>query len=379
MGNAHETVKRFTEMNIAHVTFDMRIGGTEQVIYQLIRHCDASKYQMSIICLEQSIGPFGQQLIDQGFTIHAFNRKPGFDTSLITQIRQYIRQYEIDILHCHQYSPYVYGVLAALGTKAEVIFTEHGRFYPDIRKRKRVLANYCLNKITAQITAISEATRNALAMYENFPLQRIKVIYNGIEPIGMERGRNNHRAEFGIPEQAFVLGTIARLDPIKNHAMMIRALKRVQEQLPETYLVIVGDGPERQAIFDIAHQAGVAEYLVLPGFRTDVQQFYHIFDLFLLTSWSEGTAMTLLEAMCCSLPCIVTKVGGNPEIVTENETGLIVDCNDDRQLAKQILHLLNDSNQRFRMGEQANRRFHDKFTAVIMAMQYERLYNNLKN
>ena len=93
--------------------------------------------------------------------------QPGFDTSLIAAIRRHIKTNNIDIIHCHQYTPWVYGVLAAFGTKTKVVFTEHGRFYPDTSSRKRKLLNPLLHKLTTATTAISSATKQALVEFEN--------------------------------------------------------------------------------------------------------------------------------------------------------------------------------------------------------------------
>ncbi|MBC8179694.1 glycosyltransferase, partial [candidate division KSB1 bacterium] len=159
----------------------MQIGGAEQVICNLIEKTDSAKYDSSILCIDQPIGPFGTQLNRKGFQVFALRRKPGFDSSLIRQIRHFIVSHDIDILHCHQYSPYVYGVLGAAFTRAKVIFTEHGRFYPDQRKLLRVLLNPFLALFTDYITAISSATKEALIDFENFSRAKIKVIYNGID------------------------------------------------------------------------------------------------------------------------------------------------------------------------------------------------------
>ncbi len=165
---------------VVHVTFDMMIGGAEQVIYNLMESTDSSAYEVSVLCLDQPVGPFGRQLQEKGYSVRALNRKPGFDMALIRDIRNYVRQYSVDVLHCHQYTPYVYGLFGAAFTPCKVIFTEHGRFYPDYRKLKRVLLNPFLNLFTDYVTAISSATRDALVRFENFPRGKVEIVYNGI-------------------------------------------------------------------------------------------------------------------------------------------------------------------------------------------------------
>ena len=363
---------------IVHVTFDMRIGGTEQVIYNLIEHTDPKKYDVSILCLNQPIGPFGIQLQKKSCHIIAFDRKPGFDLKLIKNIRKFIIKDQIDILHCHQYTPYVYGLFASLFTKTKIIFTEHGRFYPDQRKLKRILINPVLSLFTSAITAISKATKNALIKYENFPGKRIQVIYNGINGSRFEFPTSgNLRKTLGIDEKTFVLGTVARLDPIKNHDMMIKAFKIVHDRFSQTVLIIVGDGSERPRLVSLIAQMGMNSSVIITGFREDTPQFYNMMDLFLLTSFSEGTAMTLLEAMASTKPCIATDVGGNPEIVLKNTTGFIIPSNDEHTLADVVIKLMQDNKLSTKMGIAGRKRFEQMFTAVKMTAEYQKLYDEL--
>jgi glycosyltransferase involved in cell wall biosynthesis len=363
-------------IKLAHITFDMRIGGAERVIAGLAEHTDSHCYEISVICLEQKIGPFGMQLAKNGVPVFSFGRTPGFDTRLLGRLRRHIKQEKVQILHCHQYTPYVYGLLASLGTGARVIFTEHGRFYPDYRKIKRMILNPLFNRWTHALSAISRATRDALVTYENFPEQVITVIYNGIEdyrPSGSALSRNN----FNIPENAFVLGAVSRLDPIKNHRLMLKALSCLRDISCQTYLLIVGDGPERDNLEHLARDMGIESNVIFTGFRQDARELYCLMDVFLLTSFSEGAAMTLLEAFSAGLPSIVTDVGGNPEIVKDGHSGFIIPSDDVHALVSCILRLFENKAMRKRLGDAARRRFNEKFSVDSMVSQYTKIYDHI--
>jgi glycosyltransferase involved in cell wall biosynthesis len=365
------------KIKVAHVTFDMRVGGAERVILDLVQNTEPSRYAVSVICLQRPLGPFAEKLRSSGCHIETFNRKPGFDLSLIRGIRNVIQKNNINILHCHQYSPFVYGVLAAAFTSCRVIFTEHGRFYPDRRKIKRVIINPALFRLTSRVTAISEATRRALKVYENFPMDKIEVIYNGIDDTHIRMGDcNGLKAALGIDAKAPLLGTVARLDPIKNHPMMIRALKQVHKSLPEATLLVVGDGPEMPKLKKLVDELEVSNRVVFTGMRSDARRFYQIMDVFLLTSFSEGTAMTLLEAMASGVPSLVTDVGGNPEIVSDGETGFIVPSEDSNALAGSILNILGKHSIRETMGRAARKRFEERFSVHKMVLEYQKLYES---
>lgn len=367
------------KIKITHVTFDMRIGGAEQVIFNLVNHTDKQRFEIDILCLEDAIGPFGKMIADRGVGVSILGRKPGFDLALILKIRKHILNKKIGILHCHQYTPYIYGVLASMFTSCDVIFTEHGRFYPDTRKLKRIIVNPILSLITKKITAISSATVDALVKYENFSKKNIELIYNGLDDSkyidrGPEDSYKKLLSQYGIRTSAFVLGTVARLDPIKNQSLMLHALKKVQNRYPDTVLFIIGDGPERHTLHQLSVDLGIKENVIFTGFRDDVYKFYNAMDIFLLTSFSEGAAMTLIESMASSLPCIVTDVGGNPEIVNDQQTGIVIPSGDLERLVSSICDLIENPDKREQMGRAGRMKYEEHYTIDKMVNSYQRLY-----
>lgn len=365
-------------LNILHITFDMRIGGTEQVIKNLILASDPEIFTMSVLCIESPLGPFADDLLTKGITIKGLSRQPGFDVSLIGQIRQHINRHKIDIVHCHQYTPYVYGLLGTLFTRAKVIFTEHGRFYPDSTTWKRKLINPFLHKFTSATTAISAATRDALVKYEFIPHKEIDVIYNGI--IGVTpnaQGISILQETFGLSQDCILFGTIARLDPIKNHSMMLRAFKRVVDSGLNARLMIVGDGDERANVEALINELDLTNKVILTGYEPKPHGHLALMDIYLLPSLSEGTSMTLLEAMSLGKPCIVTDAGGNPEIVVHNKTGLVTPNDNEQAYAHAMITLASDNQRQAAFGMAAKARFEETFSSEHMSKSYEALYTQL--
>ena len=360
---------------ILHITYDMRIGGTEMVIKNLIEGSDANLFEMSIFCIEQPIGPWGIDLQNKGLKIVAKARQPGFDILLIFAIRKHLKDNQIDVVHCHQYTPWVYGVLAALGTKARVIFTEHGRFYPDSSSWKRKLINPWLCRMTNYITSISKATKQALVTFENIPEHRIDVLYNGIQSPKVDADTTAQlRNELKISDKTLVLGTIARLDPIKNHKMMLEAFALVLKAFPDTVLIIVGDGEERHNIEKRIQDLDIVNSVILPGYDPQPQHYLALMDIFLLSSLSEGTSMTLLEAMALEKPCVVSDAGGNKEVIINGDNGFVTENDDVEAFAKSIQTLLTDNNLRQKMTKNALARFEQYFTETGMNAAYTQLY-----
>lgn len=354
----------------------MRIGGTEMVIKNIIEGSDPAKYEMSIFCIEQPIGPWGKELEENGIEIFSKHRKDGFDLSLITEVRACIRNQHIDIIHCHQYTPWVYGALATIGLKTKVIFTEHGRFFPDSSSWKRKIINPILSFFTDHITAISKATKQALVNYEFLSVNKIIVIYNGIKalPKANKMEKDDLKQQLSIENDDIVLGTVARLDPIKNHEMMLNAFSNVVTKHPNTKLVIVGDGELLAKLEKQCQTLNIADKVIFTGFITTPKIYIQIFDIFLLSSLSEGTSMTLLEAMSVGKPCIVTDAGGNAEIIQDNCNGVVTENDICHKFSIVIQNLIVDEEVRVKMGKESLKRYKILFSSTIMNIKYAQLY-----
>ena len=276
-----------------------------------------------------------------------------------------------------------YGALAAVGLPTKVVFTEHGRFYPDVYTWKRRVVNQLLARLTDAIVSISEATRQALIEFEWLPAKQISVIYNGMtldtETANAAEARQaiNTISPGFVSEGDVVIGTVARLDSIKNHALMIRTITRLHKNHPKCRLVIVGDGPERKNLEELVEKLEINNAVLFTGFKNNTPDYIASFDIFLLTSDSEGTSMTLLEAMAFATPCIVTRVGGNPELIQHDKNGLLIERNSDDQLYNAIESLLANRQTGLTLGAQARDDFDSRFELRHMIKGYDELYVSL--
>jgi glycosyltransferase involved in cell wall biosynthesis len=228
------------------------------------------------------------------------------------------------------------------------------------------------------VTAISEATKQAVATFEHIPSNKIKTIYNGIKPLNSDSVNSAAlKLELKLPRAAKVLGTVARLDPIKNHVMLIRAFSIICNQVPETYLVIVGDGEMRQTLELLSEELNLCDRIRFTGYKTNPTDYINLFDVFVLSSLSEGTSMTLLEAMSLSKPCVVTDAGGNPEIVKHKVSGLVVENDNAKAFADDTIRLLNAPHQQAIMAAHAKEIFDKDFDVKCMNAAYKELYENV--
>jgi glycosyltransferase involved in cell wall biosynthesis len=363
-------------VKILHITFNMGFGGTEQVIRQLVTNLDKDRFHNEIACIDGEVGAIGQALeTAHGIKHHARQRASGFDLKTILWLRNLIKSGKFDIVHCHQYSPYAYGWFAHWGTGAKVVFTEHGRFHPDQYRKKARLINPFIALTSHKLVAISAATRDALVEFEYLPRDRISVIYNGIAPLEVtDNERYALKQALGIAPGETVIGTVARLDAVKNQALMLKATRSLLDRGFQVRLLLVGDGPERKNLEKLAAELDLEESIIFTGFQSRPAEYLGLMDIFLLPSFTEGTSMTLLEAMSLGIPTVATRVGGTPEIVADGETGKLVESNDLLGFTRAIQELLEDRGALCKMSQRAKTRFEERFSAEQMVQQYERCY-----
>jgi glycosyltransferase involved in cell wall biosynthesis len=226
---------------------------------------------------------------------------------------------------------------------------------------------------------VSEDVRVRLERYEGLDARKIRVIYNGVTsraPIDAQT-RSKLRAELGFETGEFVIGTVGRFDPIKNLPMLVRAIASVAQREPRVRGLLVGDGPEMKSIRELVEQLGLRQQIRFTGFREDARELAQSMDLFVLSSFSEGTSMALLEAMSARVPVAVTAVGGNPEIVSGGETGWVVPSDDVDALSAALTEAMIDAPKREQRGAAGQRRFDERFRFETMIDRYRGLYREL--
>jgi len=355
----------------------MAVGGAEKLVYDMVRYGSFADQKPVICCLDE-LGKLGEKLREQGYKIYIKNRKSGLDWDIIFWLRKIMRKECIEVVHAHQYTPLFYTVLAArLVSGLKVIYTEHGRFYPDRKSWKRSLINPLLALGVDHLVSISKATADAMAIYDNFSRKTIKIIHNGIDYSAMNPifDESSKRLELGLDDKCRIIGTAARLNSIKNIPMMIRGLKIILQQEPDTILIIAGQGEEEDQLKGLAKDLEISDQVKFIGLRFDLAEIYPLFDVFLLTSFSEGISVTLLEAMASGVPAVVTDVGGNREVVVEGKSGILVPIDDDAMFAQQVCSLLQNKAFASLMGSYARLRIDNNFSVRKMMNSYRELYD----
>ena len=375
---------RFAATNlptVGQLLHSLHVGGAEVLAAQLGRQLK-HLYRFVYFCLDD-LGTLGKELRSEGFVVEVLDRKPGLDWRCMLNLGGLLRQQGIDVLHAHQYTPFFYAVAARLvGRHVPVLFTEHGRHFPDYRRRKRILVNrLLLHRRDRSRCCPAEPCAQALIANEGIPPERASVIYNGIDSKLFSNSwvliATTYRNELEVEAGDFVIIQVARLDYLKDHATAVRTLRLVCQHLPATKLLLIGDGPERQKIEEQVRQNNLASQIRFLGLRHDVARLLPAADVFLLTSISEGIPLTVIEAMCAGLPVVATRVGGLIEIVQEGKTGWLAEVGNERELADHIVGLAKEPALRTIMGLQGRDHAHAVFSQKQMHTAYNQLYQEM--
>lgn len=357
---------------VMQLVLSLSPGGTERLVIEICRQL-AGRVESMVCCLDEP-GDWAAELEALHVPVIALDRQPGFQPSLALQVARLITANDIDVVHCHHYTPYVYGVLAARLANVRLVFTEHGKLSDHRASRKRRLVNPFLSMLGGRVCAVSADLKQHMVA-EGFPRRRVQVVYNGIDPGHRPSSleRLAAREALGVPSGAFVAGTVGRLDPVKNLEVMLRAHALLLASRPEARAVIVGNGPERGPLETLAAELGIAHAVTFTGYRSDVRALMAAFDVYVNTSKYEGVSLTILEAMASSLPVVATPVGGNPEVVIDQETGLLV-AGCARSIADAISRLAVDPRRRRRMGDAGRWRVIRHFSIARMVGDYASAY-----
>lgn len=364
-------------MRVLHLINELCLGGAQTVVIDLANHFNC-QIGVPAVCTLVPKGTLASRL-DKDITLFEMNKRKGNDPLLPLHLSKIFRQWRPDVVHTHCWGSLIEGFIGAkLANVPIIVHTEHG----TIENRKRnVYVQKALWHCHNQIIAVSKEHKQRLISTIDFPGKKIQVVYNGIDTnqfteLSAEK-RKEKRKCLGYSDKDLIVGTVGRLEPVKDQANLLRAFKEVHRKLPNTKLLMVGDGGLRDELLALSYSLAINKSVSFLGLRDDVAELMGIMDLFVLPSKSEGASCTLLEAMSCKQPVVATEVGGNPEIVRINETGLLVPKEDPGKLAGAIKNLLCDQSMLKKMGQKGRNRVEAKFSVNTMSAAYTNMYQSI--
>jgi len=333
------------------VVLSLRVGGLERVVLDLV-HNASDEFRLVVCCLEEP-GTWA----DEAPRVVTLGKRPGVDWRMFTKIARLARAENVDVIHTHNSTAHLYGAVGGKLAGVKVLHTEHGTNVGEEARYHR------LNRLAARFTdftvAVSQKNAEIAVAHEGVRPARLQVIPNGIR---IDRFDGTHYS----PRR--LVGTVGRLVREKNYPLLLRAVAAMSD----TDLVLVGDGPSRD---ELERQAGPRVQFL--GQRTDVAKLLAGFDVFVLSSNTEGMSIALLEAMAAACPIVVTAVGGNTELIQHEVTGLVVPPDDEVALRAAIERLLGDRILATRLGTAAREAASQRYSVRVMTQRYEELWRRL--
>lgn len=297
------------------------------------------------------------------------------DIGILAAIVRVIHHEKIRVMHAHEFYMSIIGAAASRLTGIPLVVTVHGKSYYPYKLRRRMAYRVAAMEAASLVT-VSKDLQQFFCRTTGIPPDSVRVISNGIDLVpGMQSKRNRDRlGTIGIPPDAHVVGAVGNLYAVKGHIHLVRALRQIVQQRPNVHVVILGRGEEHEALLAEATGLGIADHLHLLGYCDDVQGWLNTMDVYAMPSLSEGLPLSLLEAMASTIPVVVTKVGGIPEVISDGETGFLVAVGDVDALACRIMLLLDQPSLAERMAKAGCSVVQQRFSLETMAGAYSALY-----
>lgn len=367
---------------VVHLVYALDVGGLETLLVDCINRMPPERYRHALVCLTHYTS-FAERITQPGVALYALHKPPGQAPGIHVKLWKLLRQLRPAVLHTYNLATLEYAPAAMLAGVPVRIHAEHGRDARDpqgLNPKHNLLRRLVAPFIDRYIT-VSADLEQWLDRVVRIPRAKAQLINNGVDT---ERFRHGPYQAGGSPwgPEHFVIGTVARIQDVKHHKGLVDGFIALRALLPDQHhrlrLSIVGDGPLLPALREQVAAAGLQDVVWLPGSRNDIDTVLHGFSLFALPSLAEGTPVSLLEAMACALPVVVSRVGGMPEVVTEGVHGSLVPPADAAALAQALARYATDAELCRQQGAAGRQRVIQKYSMAAMLDAYLALYDELR-
>ena len=326
-------------------------GGVEKLIASSIRHFDRDRFDVEVAYLLPWKDAFVTEIADTGVRVHCIGRKGLANVLWPWRLRRITRQHRYDIIHTHM--PLSAAIARiVLGRRPRFVHTEHN-LWQRHRRPSRWANSWTFGRNSA-VVAVSASVAKSIAPPKLFIRKPpVEVLLHGInlnEIRPCYTGRTHARNKLGIDPGDLVIGTVGNLTRKKNQQMLLHATARLRERIPNVRLVVVGTGPLDESLRRLAARLRIDDRTIFTGSRKDVLELLPGFDVFCLSSQFEGLSIALVEAMATGVACVATAVGGMPEVIEANVSGLLVPPGDAGALTTALERVLLDETLRSNLG-----------------------------
>lgn len=364
---------------IAHLIYSRMVGGSEMVAANICAHLDREYYDPVVLFLYPESGSMEAVLSEMNIPHYGIDLTRWNKPFRRFFLPKTLNRLGVDILHVHHVSlystiaPYLHGT----GVQG-VVVTEHAKYSISRSERLQRASRQAVEQAD-YFTVISKNLHDFFVHTIGVSQDRLQIIYNGVDT---ERFSPTVQPGKGIniPTEGFqgtVFISVGRLAEAKDHITLFRAARMLIEKGYQFCIVVVGDGELMETLQEAQKDLGLLDHVFLIGARTDVPDLLQQADIFILSSKREGLPMVLLEAMSTALPVIATNVGGIPEIIKNEENGLLIQSQDEKEMATAMEQLIVDKQLAKQLGTGARQTAVEQYSLDTISNQYSILYNNI--
>ncbi|MFH1023616.1 MAG: glycosyltransferase [Planctomycetota bacterium] len=353
-------------------------GGAEPQLVKLATALAERDVRVSVISLSADRMENAHPLRAAGIPLAVVPQSGFWSWRTLLRLRRIIGRERPDIVHTWLFTSDLYGRIAARLAGVPIVMSASRGL--DIDKPiRRQWADRILRPLTTAYTVNARAVGDMLMRRERVPAGKIFLIPNGVaSPASSPTDTPGEtRRRLGVPASGFLVGGVGRLVPVKGFRTLLETIRRMGDAGRAVHVCLAGDGPLREELLNLAARLGISDRVTFAGHQNDMRGILAAFDVLVSSSLSEGCSNVILEAMAAGKPVIATEVGGNPELVTPGETGLLVPPEDPAALADAILRLLRNPGECRRMGEAGRLRVEEHFTMDRMVSETAALYERL--
>lgn len=361
-------------VNVLHLINTGGPGGAETVYVNLVRNLDPTRWRP--VAISPNREWMYDQLVEMGVEPILTRSHARLDRRYLLGLARVVRERKVGLIHSHLFGPSVTASMLGLACGVPVIATLHGEGDISPRESFRRLKFGLLRKGASRVVCVSEPLRQYFLAAGDMDPERTVVVPNGIDEAFFAPHDRGVRAELGIGQEEFLVGAVGNLRTAKGYDVLLRAAALLRERSPGCRFVIVGQaqGELYDELLALRAALGLGDSVVFTGFRDDVPRAMASFDLFVISSRSEGFSLSTVQAMGAGLPVVATRCGGPEMILEDGVTGLLVDTESPEQLAESIARLRADPERRRRLAAAGREAALRSYTLEEQVRRYERLY-----
>lgn len=369
------------KINVLFVMIQMEMGGTERLIYNLVRELDRKAFNSSVAWF---VGPRAlTEFKDLQVPLYHIPKTRKIDFRAMGALEEVIRKNGIDIVNAHHFMSVVYAFYGSkIKNQSTLVYTEHSEWeIEQISWKWKAMGRYLLNQTDATVGVSRQVSKR---IQQNFKIRESKAITieNGVDITEFDKKTDKIalRKEIGLSAHDNVIGVVANFRKIKNHLFLLRAFSRLIKECSNAKLLLIGKGfkydleNSEQEIRDFVNEERLDKDVLFLGYRSDVSQLLTIIDIFCLPSLKEGLPISLIEAMAAGLPVVGTDADGIRDVIIPNKNGFLVSIHDVERLKKKLLTLIKDESLRHVFGRESKLLAKDLYSLKHCVKQYEKLF-----